>query len=235
MRRRRRTLAATALCSSLTFGLYMQATPARQFCLQHNHPWRRCHRDSRLSGARGASSLPCGDVLPEDLAAVLRFWFGDEYFDSPESLDEVAHLKKCSKLWYRGGAKADEAAKRFLPKLLQETADAERANDGCYWLPDPNVSQLQCSSAGLARIVLFDQISRNVMRGTASAFSQDGFACDIAERLIAKDFHKRCRAAELLCLTQPLVHSEGMPRHLRGRRWFRYREHCYPTRSRFYT
>eukprot|EP00913_Durusdinium_trenchii_P009596 g9016.t1 len=61
----------------------------------------------------------------------------------------------------------------------------------------------------LAKVVLFDQIPRNVFRGTSDAFRYDEKACAASEVLIDSDFSRRCSAAELLCIVQPFVHAEG--------------------------
>ncbi|CAE8684878.1 unnamed protein product, partial [Polarella glacialis] len=137
------------------------------------------------------------------LVGMLRFWFGAEMFDSPERLDEVDYLRSRSKVWYRGGEEVDAVARRYLPLLRSERerleSDKGRLQAG---------SQKDERGLHLARVVLFDQVSRNAARGTAEAFRQDALACELVQACTDAGFDKSCRAAELIFLAQPLVHAE---------------------------
>ena len=96
----------------------------------------------------------------EQFDAVLRFWF-------PQHLrDDHATMVSQFGWWFAGGA--DSAIiERFAPVL-------ERAIRGelDHWSHEPR--------SRLALIIVLDQFSRSVHRGTARAFAQDGKALGLA-------------------------------------------------------
>ncbi len=94
------------------------------------------------------------DPDQEDRArAVLHFWFGDE------RNAEIATTAQ-DKRWWKKRPEVDEACKAFHQ-------DIERAYAGEYdeWRLDP--------SRDLARIILLDQLPRNIFRGSGQAFAYD--------------------------------------------------------------
>jgi uncharacterized protein (DUF924 family) len=90
---------------------------------------------------------------PEEFEEVLRFWF-------PRHLsDDHAVMVRQFEWWFRGGADATIAERfAFLP---------ERATRGELgrWVHRPR--------SRLALIIVLDQFSRSLYRGTARAFAQD--------------------------------------------------------------
>lgn len=156
-------------------------------------------RCSRVIRRRcGTSTDPATDLSQSDL---LSFWFGPEYFSDRGRLSQAPYLKGRTRFWYTGGPKVDAEARRFLPLLRRERS----------------VKLSQASAEGtMARVILFDQISRNARRGTDEAFRQDDLAVESSEALIEDGFHEACSAAELLFLVMPLVHTETPPDGERG-------------------
>jgi uncharacterized protein (DUF924 family) len=61
----------------------------------------------------------------------------------------------------------------------------------------------------LALLILLDQFSRNMFRGTPSAFASDAKALDIAETAIAKGFAEALKSEERLFLYLPFEHQEN--------------------------
>jgi uncharacterized protein (DUF924 family) len=92
-------------------------------------------------------------ILTEDCEEVLRFWF------PPEMHDEHTALVRQFEWWFGGGADA-AIARRFARPL-------ERATRGelDHWAHGPR--------SRLALILVLDQFSRSLYRGTARAFAQD--------------------------------------------------------------
>src|SRR3982751_4604822 len=85
---------------------------------------------------------------------VLAFWFGAAAPDEPPGPDRI-------RLWFQGGKEEDQQiADRF-------GADVERARRGelNQWAETPR--------GRLALIILLDQFSRNLFRGSAAAFASD--------------------------------------------------------------
>jgi uncharacterized protein (DUF924 family) len=61
-----------------------------------------------------------------------------------------------------------------------------------------------------AAILLFDQVPRNVHRGTAEAFATDPLARAIARGVMAKGWHRSLPDRERAFVGMPLMHSEGI-------------------------
>src|SRR5712671_2184439 len=94
------------------------------------------------------------------VAEVLNFWFV-----------EVPRQQ-----WFAGGAALDEQVRaRFLPVHRMVAAEPEDA-------------LLANAKTALAAVIVLDQFSRNIFRGTPSAFASDAKALAIAETAIAKGF-----------------------------------------------
>jgi uncharacterized protein (DUF924 family) len=133
-------------------------------------------------------------------AAVLAFWFGDER----DPIDGLAALEKRSGLWFHGGAEVDrEIAARF-------GADLEHARRG-------DLDAWEADARGrLALILLLDQFSRNVFRGTPLAFAQDG----AAQRLTVAGLHdgqdQGLALHERMFFSMPLSHAEDRGLQERG-------------------
>ncbi len=113
---------------------------------------RQARSLSRVHVWRPAVFEDEGDRAP----AILQFWFGTG--GDGERPDE-----SCSQNWWGVGGAFDDACRKF-------ELDLRRAIDGQYddWRTDPQHD--------LARILLLDQMSRNIYRGTPAAFAQDGQA-----------------------------------------------------------
>ena len=62
----------------------------------------------------------------------------------------------------------------------------------------------------LALIIILDQFSRNMYRGTEKAFSQDSLALEVCLRGIEKGFDKKLHSVERLFFYMPLQHSESL-------------------------
>ena len=98
--------------------------------------------------------------------------------------------------WYRGGEDLDaEIREKFQD-------DWERVMSGAnsLWLTYP--------SGTLAYIILTDQFSRNMFRGTAKAFSNDRVARAAAKAAISRGWDRKIDGAARQFFYMPLMHSE---------------------------
>ncbi|MBY9065425.1 DUF924 domain-containing protein [Hyphomonas sp. WL0036] len=138
------------------------------------------------------SALPS----PED---VLAFWIGDAS-TSPEAL--AAQNKK----WFQGGDAFDrELRDRFLP-LLETLSAGPLARD---WTA-------RGARDRLAAIIVLDQMSRNIFRGSPRAFAQDMLALALCkEGLIARE-DLILSEAERVFYYLPMEHSEEMGDQIRS-------------------
>jgi len=115
---------------------------------------------------------------------VLQFWFDG---------DPATHRK----VWFETDAAFDASCARFADALRDAKAGAFD-----HWT--------ETARGTLALIILLDQFSRNLHRGSAEAFAADAKAREIARIAIAKGFDFAVSAVERLFLYLPFEHSEDL-------------------------
>lgn len=112
---------------------------------------------------------------------VLKFWFEET---SPAS-------------WWQADDAFDELIRRRFGELLQQAAQAELYP----WRASPQ--------GRLAEIIVLDQFSRNVYRGTAQAFAQDSTALVLAQEAIAAGADQAIATPRRSFMYLPFMHSES--------------------------
>lgn len=73
----------------------------------------------------------------------------------------------------------------------------------------------------LAEIIVLDQFSRNLFRGSAAAFAQDLAALVLAQEAVAAQAHVALAPVERIFLLLPYMHSESREIHVEAERLFR--------------
>jgi len=111
---------------------------------------------------------------------LLRFWFA-----------QVPSEKQFAK-----DASLDAEIVRRFARLRDEVL----ANEAAGWREDPDTI--------LAAIILLDQFSRNIHRGTAQAFAADPLALVLAHEAIARGWDEAIDPARRAFLYMPLMHAE---------------------------
>ena len=147
---------------------------------------RRAHVNAGKRGARRRHARrPYDKAMPLDPIAreILMFWFGD-----PPLVERA--------VWFR----KDPAFDATIRDRFGATIAAARAGAFGEWCHDPR--------GALARVVVLDQFTRNVYRGTPDAFSGDERALATADDAIARGFDQRLEPYERWFLYMPFVHSE---------------------------
>ena len=76
-------------------------------------------------------------------------------------------------------------------------------------------------SGALGLVLLLDQFSRNLHRGTPRAFAQDGLALALARRAIFREVDRRLPEERRLWLYMPFMHSEDVLAQRCGLAYFR--------------
>ncbi|RYF80466.1 MAG: DUF924 domain-containing protein [Comamonadaceae bacterium] len=116
---------------------------------------------------------------------ILRFWF-----------------EECTpaQWWAVDTAFDAQIRERFLP-TLQAAAQAELH----AWRATPE--------GRLAEIIVLDQFSRNVHRGTPQAFAQDPMALVLAQEAVVRDLHLALTPEQRAFLLLPFMHSESCVIH----------------------
>jgi uncharacterized protein (DUF924 family) len=125
------------------------------------------------------------------LESILSFWIGAAA-DDPA----VARLK--NKLWFMSSSAADNELKLRFGKLLSEAEQGSLAR------------AQQSTLDRLALVILLDQFSRNIYRGSASAFANDNAALTIATNIVATGQHLNLKPVERVFLYMPFEHSESL-------------------------
>lgn len=113
---------------------------------------------------------------------VLRFWFGEL------SRDE----------WFSGAAVLDEKIRSRFLEIHRLVAAA------------PEDALLTEAKTALAAVIVLDQFSRNMFRGTPGAFESDWKALAIVEAVIAKGLAGALTPDERLFLYLPFEHHEDV-------------------------
>ena len=121
--------------------------------------------------------------------SVLEFWFGQ--LDAPDDID-----KSKSKLWWSGGAEIDDDIRHRFGSTVQAAMSGELD----HWAEAPRGS--------LALVILLDQFTRNLGRGTAQAFAGDPHALEICLRARERGQDRELRFIERSFLYMPILHAE---------------------------
>jgi uncharacterized protein (DUF924 family) len=133
---------------------------------------------------------------------VLHFWFGEEAL-----MGDIAHFReRCKTLWY-AGTSADSLCVPFASTLEAAASGALDAHE--EWSKPESYPD-----AAIAKILLYDQLARNIHRGTKKAFSFDERALEISRTLCADDaVVDHVGASAVHFILSPLIHSELMADH----------------------
>jgi len=113
---------------------------------------------------------------------VLDFWF--------EKLD--------AEDWFKSSAELDAMISQRFSPLHRELRN--RAN-----LPEPFTAEI-----ALAAVIVLDQFSRNMFRGTRDAFKYDPLALTLTKQALDLKLHNQLEDKQKMFLLMPLMHSETM-------------------------
>ncbi|KAI0150944.1 hypothetical protein BJ166DRAFT_378152 [Pestalotiopsis sp. NC0098] len=119
--------------------------------------------------------------MNSDIQRIVTFWFDRNPIE-----------------WIVAPAGLDDQLKSEFGDLV----DKARRDELHEWSSEPEGS--------LALVVMLDQFSRNLFRGTPDAFSSDAKARDTAHRAIARGFDKKLTVIQATAFYMPLMHDESM-------------------------
>jgi len=123
---------------------------------------------------------------------VLRFWFS-----------EITPAQ-----WWKVDPAFDAAITERFGALHQAAHQGELSE----WRRDPR--------GRLAEVIVLDQFSRNMYRGTARAFASDGIALVLAQEAVAGGHDRALALNERVFLYMPYMHSESRLVHVQAERLF---------------
>ena len=128
--------------------------------------------------------------MPSEPQDVIDYWLGDAETDPSAVRDR-------SKLWYGSSTEIDNQIRQNFGDAL---ALAERGKLQ-QWLESP--------SGQLSLIILLDQFSRNLYRGSRDAWKNDARALDIATRCVDNNDHQGLSLFGRVFLYHPFHHAES--------------------------
>ena len=128
---------------------------------------------------------------------IVSYWLGDSHKSPEKALARHA-------TWYRGGTKVDAK----ISTLFESRVYQARAGDLSAWENSPD--------GALALVVLLDQFTRNVFRGSAKAYSGDELARSIAARAVGAGHDKSLSVPARIFFYHPFHHSETLDEQNRG-------------------
>ncbi|WMW81949.1 DUF924 family protein [Undibacterium cyanobacteriorum] len=116
-----------------------------------------------------------------------------------------------SKQWWR----VDPAFDQLIAQRFGATLNAAAAGELSAWREQPY--------GRLAEIIVLDQFSRNVYRGTARAFTQDTMAVVLTQEALRQGADQVMSAIERNFMYMPLMHSESKQIHVFAEQLFKER------------
>lgn len=130
-------------------------------------------------------------MVTNEARAVLDFWFGplDEH-----GLADADHRKQ----WW----KKDPAFDKTIEDRFGELLDAIARDEHEDWLED--------ARGRLAYIIVLDQFSRNIHRGSAKMFAQDERSQRVTVEGMARGHDEALATHERVFFYMPLMHSETL-------------------------
>ena len=103
-----------------------------------------------------------------DYKTVLDYWFAGD----PKKINYMPRVE----LWFWPSAKTDKLMTEKFGELLKDAENGKLDS----WKTE--------MKSGLALVILLDQFSRNIYRGTSKMFSNDNKANAVAKELISREF-----------------------------------------------
>jgi uncharacterized protein (DUF924 family) len=125
-------------------------------------------------------------------SAVLSFWYGEH-----EPLEKVCFSN--SALWY----KKDPDFDAQIRAQFEEDINRALRNEFDGWADESQAH-------GVALVVLLDQFSRNMYRGTPRMFAYDSKALAVSMKLIEKGWDRSLPLPMRYSVYLPLMHSEDL-------------------------
>jgi uncharacterized protein (DUF924 family) len=137
---------------------------------------------------------PTWEVLDEQ--EILSYWFPSGIHDADAETYRLQWLR-----WFAGGPEVDGEITARFGGVLERARRGELEN----WADTPR--------GRLALIIVLDQFSRSVYKGTPLAYAQDPDALRLARGGMEARMDRDMEVAERLFFMMPLGHAEG-PDHL---------------------
>jgi uncharacterized protein (DUF924 family) len=140
------------------------------------------------------------EIVMSSPEEVLSYWFPEEdLFDADRET-----FGRQMQWWFQGGPEVDSEISERFGEVLEQA----RRGDLDHWA--------ETARGRLALIVVLDQFSRNVYRGSPLSYSQDEKALKLALEGIDAGMDRELSAMERIFFWLPLGHSEDLALHERS-------------------
>jgi uncharacterized protein (DUF924 family) len=135
------------------------------------------------------------EIVMSSPEEVLSYWFPEEdIFDADRETFE-----RQMRWWFQDGPEVDrDISERFGGEVLEQARRGELA----HWAETPR--------GRLALIIVLDQFSRNVYRGSHLSYAQDEKALELAVEGIDSGMDRGLSPMERIFFWMPLGHSEDL-------------------------
>ena len=130
-------------------------------------------------------------AVRKNLNDIHAYWFERISDDTRIVKKQPPFLK-----WFRSNRAIDDEIRESFGHLLNETD-----------IPEGGVAGPR---GRLSLIILFDQLVRNMYRGTPSAYAYDDQALSLTKAMIADESDRTCLLIERAFIYMPLMHSENL-------------------------
>lgn len=129
--------------------------------------------------------------MEDEISAIHQFWFGP--------LDDAGFAAaQQNQLWFSASKETDAALRlRFGPLVT-----AALAGELNHWTAD--------DMGLIALVLLLDQFTRNIYRGTPQSFAGDAAALELAQSALASRRHEALPPIHQVFLFLPLEHCENL-------------------------
>src|SRR5918992_37085 len=134
------------------------------------------------------------EIVVSSSEEVLSYWFPEEdIFNADRET-----LGRQMQWWFQGGSEVD----REISERFGETLEQARRGELDHWA--------KTARGRLALIVVLDQFSRNVYRGSPLSYAQDEKALQLAVEGMELGMDRKLSSAERFFFWLPLGHSEDL-------------------------
>ncbi len=130
---------------------------------------------------------------------ILSYWFREDINNT-----DLETLRREAKRWMQGGPEVD----REITERFGEVLEQARRGELDHWAETPR--------GRLALIIVLDQFSRNIYRGSPLSYSQDEKALKLALEGIELGMDRELAPVERNFFWLPLGHSEDLALHERS-------------------
>lgn len=132
---------------------------------------------------------------PAWLQKIHLFWFGEEDVYAPDYTHRF-------RMWYRGGPALDAEILSRFDALAQQRIQQHQNGTLAQYLTEPRAS--------LVTVILLDQMTRNMYRGSADMFASDSISIALVYDLLETGGYDTLAPIEQLFCCVALEHSEQL-------------------------